>query len=360
MTFWPGWAAVMLNAAAAMLAFGFRRNRAVMVLAILTLCALAVTGDAVVSGHARGPEALRMFAPWLLFAAVLMPERGLFARSSLALLLAAALVSWLTLAASGVVWDFLRQALPLGLLPWSVGSLACALVLLAASLCVLRWVLLGAPIQAGLAVVLGLAAIAMLPSAQIRISASALAAAGAVALVAVLYALYRMAFMDALAGLPNRRALDETLSRLSGNYALAMVDVDHFKRFNDTHGHAAGDRVVRSVAQQLRRTRGCRAYRYGGEEFCLLFAGSGVRNAARVCEDLRRRIEAMRVRVRASTSPRRGQAVKRTPPGEAKVTVSIGLALRDADARLPSDVLKAADQALYRAKSKGRNRVVKP
>ena len=73
----------------------------------------------------------------------------------------------------------------------------------------------------------------------------ALALAGAGGLLTVLYASYRMAFVDALSGLPNRRALDETLARLTGDYALAMVDVDHFKSFNDTHGHDAGDTVLR-------------------------------------------------------------------------------------------------------------------
>ncbi len=358
-TFWPAWAAVGCNGAATLLALGFHRNRAAWVFAVTTLCALAVVDGVTVIGEARGADAVRMFAPWLLLAAVVMPERGLLSRASLILLLSLAAMAWLTVAVSEPVWVVLRHVLPFGLLPWQAGTVACLCISLAVALCGLRWLLVGAPMQAGLALVLGLCAIATLPAADALAMTTVFAAAGMVALVAVLYASYRMAFMDALAGLPNRRALDETLARLSGNYALAMVDVDHFKRFNDKHGHAAGDRVLRSVAEQLRRARGCRAFRYGGEEFCLLFTGAGVRRAASSCEDVRRRIEAARVRVRAGSQQRRGQAIKRTPPGEAKVTVSIGLAMRDGDTRLASDVLKAADQALYRAKSNGRNRLVK-
>jgi diguanylate cyclase (GGDEF)-like protein len=159
--------------------------------------------------------------------------------------------------------------------------------------------------------------------------------------------------------LPNRRALDETLAQLSGDYAIAMVDIDHFKLFNDTHGHAAGDRVLQAVAQQLRRERRGRAFRYGGEEFCLLFIGSRYRDAAQMCDETRARIEAMRVRIRsAPAKPKRGQSGARTDAGEVKVTASIGVAYRDEQTRFPSEVIKAADQALYRAKAKGRNRVV--
>ncbi|HEX6833664.1 MAG TPA: GGDEF domain-containing protein, partial [Rudaea sp.] len=159
---------------------------------------------------------------------------------------------------------------------------------------------------------------------------------------------------------PNRRALDETLARLAGSYAVAMVDIDFFKKFNDSHGHDAGDRVLKAVAQSLRRTRGGRAFRYGGEEFCLLFTGLRSRHAGEACEATRERIENERVRIRSAPGQkRRVQAVKRNALSDARVTVSIGIAERDAQTRSPLDVLKNADQALYRAKAKGRNRVVK-
>lgn len=359
MAVWPAWMAPLLNGMALLLAMGFRRNRAVLVLIVLTFSSLALAGVALPHAQLRGADAARMFAPWLLLAAAAMPERGLLARRNLALLLALTLAVWLTIAASDRLWPGLRNALPFGLLPWRAGALAAGLTFAAAFVCLLRWVLSGVPMEAGLCIVLGLAALALLPDMGVSEIRMALALAGASALLAVLYASYRMAFVDALSGLPNRRALDETLSRLSGDYALAMVDVDHFKNFNDTHGHDAGDRVLQSVAAELRRERRGRAFRYGGEEFCLLFAGARSRDAVRMCDETRRRVEKMRVRIRpAPTKPRRGQAVRRVEAVDTKVTVSIGVARRDADTRAVSEVLKGADEALYRAKSRGRNRVV--
>lgn len=356
LAFWPAWAAPMLNGAALLLALGFRRNRAVLVLAVLTVAALALAGVGHADPGERGIDAARMFAPWLLLAAVALPERGLLARRNLALLLLLALAAWLTLAASDHLWPGLRSALPFGFLPWSAGKVAAGLTFAAAFVCMIRWLWHGVPMELGLCVVLGLAGFAMLPNFD---TGRALALAGASGLLTVLYASYRMAFVDALSGLPNRRALDETLARLTGDYALAMVDVDHFKSFNDTHGHDAGDKVLQAVAGELRRERRGRAFRYGGEEFCLLFTGARSREAVRMCDQTRRAVEQMRVRIRsAPKKPRGGQAVKRREDVETNVTVSIGVALRDAQTRLAADVLKAADQALYQAKLRGRNRVV--
>ncbi len=356
---WPLLAAPLFNSIALLLALGFRRNRAIIVLAILTLASLALVDSVAPGQDARGTDAARMFAPWLLLAAAAMPERRLLARRNLILLLLLAIAVWLTLAAPVHVWPGLRGALPFGLLPWSGAAVAATLTFIAAGLCLLRWVLRAAPLEAGLSVVLTLVGFALLPVMDPDSVRYAFALAGAGALAAILYASYRLAFVDALAGLPNRRALDEALARQSGDYALAMVDVDHFKQFNDTHGHDAGDRVLRSVAQQLRSARGGNAFRYGGEEFCLLFTGARMQNAKQSCEEVRKRVEQMRVRVRsAPAKPRRGQATKRVDASEVQVTVSIGLAERDAQTRFAEDVLKAADQALYKAKSKGRNRVV--
>ena len=359
MALWPAWMAPLLNGMALLLALGFRRNRAVLVLLVLTLSSLALAGAVVSAPELRGADAARMFAPWLLLAAAAMPERGLLARRNLLLLLLLGIAVWLTLAASDRLWPGLRGALPFGLLPWRAGAVAAGLTFAAALVCLLRWVLSGVPMEAGLGIVLGLAGFALLPSMGVGATSMAFALAGAGALLAVLFASYRMAFIDALSGLPNRRALDETLGRLTGDYAVAMVDVDHFKQFNDTHGHDAGDRVLQAVAIELRRERRGHAFRYGGEEFCLLFVGARSSEAVRMCDQTRRRVEQMRVRIRTQPAkPRRGQAVKRVEAVDAKVTVSIGVALRDADTRSVSEVLKGADEALYRAKSRGRNRVV--
>ncbi|MDP0971523.1 diguanylate cyclase, partial [Klebsiella pneumoniae] len=85
------------------------------------------------------------------------------------------------------------------------------------------------------------------------------------------------AFRDELTGLPGRRALNERTQRLGRNYVLAITDVDHIKRFNDTHGHDVGDQVLRLVASKLSKVNGGgRAYRYGGEEFAVVFAGKSL------------------------------------------------------------------------------------
>ena len=356
--FWPPLAAPLLNGIALLLALGFHRNRAVLVLTILTIASFALAAMTVPEQIERGADAARMFAPWLLLAAAALPERSLLARRNLLLLLLLAIATWLTLSAPAHLWPGLRGALPLGALPWSAGAVAAGLTFLAAGLCVLRWVLIGAPMEAGLGIVLTCAGCALLPVLHLDMVRAALALAGLCSLGAVLYASYRMAFVDALSGLPNRRALDETLARLSGEYAIAMVDIDHFKQFNDTHGHDAGDRVLQVVAQQLRRTHNGRAFRYGGEEFCLLFTGARAREAAKACEESRARIEASRVRIRSAPGKQRRKSDNaRKDLIEVKVTASIGLATRDGSTRYASEVLKLADQALYKAKAKGRNRV---
>ena len=357
--FWSPWAAPLLNGIALLLALGFHRNRAVLVLVVLACAGFAVSGFVAAEQVDRGHDGARMFAPWLLLAIAAMPERGLFARRNLALVLAIGIAVWLTLGAPPHVWPGLRNALPLGWLPWSAGSVAAIVTFVAAALCLLRWTLTAAPMEAGLGIVLALVAGALLPIASIDGARVALALAGLAACIAILFASYRMAFVDALSSLPNRRALDESLARISGAFAVAMIDIDHFKQFNDTHGHDAGDKVLHAVAQQLRDTRGGRAYRYGGEEFCLLFNGSRARDAEKSCEAARKRIESTRVRIRSAPSKRRqGQAVRKADATDVHVTVSVGIASRDTRSEAVADVLKAADQALYRAKAKGRNRVV--
>ena len=357
--FWPALAAPLLNGIALLLALGFRRNRAFMVLAIVFCASLGLAGFSSALLFERGIEAFRMFAPCLLLAAAAMPERRLLARRNLLLLSLLGLGVWLTLSAPAHIWPGLRDAFPLGWLPWRSGSIAASIVLVAAAVCLIRWMVLRAPMEAALGFILVVVAIALLPVTRMGGASELLAIAGAMAVAAILFASYRMAFVDGLAGLPNRRALDEELARLSGDFALAMVDVDHFKKFNDQHGHAAGDRALKAVADQLKASRGANAFRYGGEEFCLLFTGARVGQANEACEELRKRVAAMRVPIRSSSAGRKkSQTAKRKDSGEVKVTVSIGLAARSENLRSATEVLKAADKALYSAKDKGRNRVV--
>jgi diguanylate cyclase (GGDEF)-like protein len=189
-----------------------------------------------------------------------------------------------------------------------------------------------------------------------------LATAGLILIVAVIEASYLMAYQDGLTGLPARRALTEALQRLSGQFTVAMVDVDHFKKLNDTWGHDVGDQVLKMVASRLAKAPGGgRAFRYGGEEFAVLFSGRTVEECLPDLDSLRQSIEDSKFTIR-----RRLRGRKR-PAGAPKdqrsrihivVTVSIGAAQPNGRIKTPEQVVLAADQALYRAKDAGRNRVL--
>ena len=205
-------------------------------------------------------------------------------------------------------------------------------------------------------------------------------AAGAMLLFAVLQESHRMAFHDELTGLPSRRALQEKLVALGPSYTIAMVDVDHFKKFNDTHGHDIGDQALKMVGARLAEIDGGgKAFRYGGEEFAVLFPDMKVEEALPTLESLRQSIELYKMSVRTEQQ-RRIEARRNndrrtktqsaftfdqpaTPPLRSNrsepmsVTVSIGAAQRSELLDTPELVIRAADDALYRAKATGRNKV---
>jgi diguanylate cyclase (GGDEF)-like protein len=198
------------------------------------------------------------------------------------------------------------------------------------------------------------------------------AAAGAILVVAMLQESHRLAFNDELTGLPGRRALLEAMAGLGPRYVLAMVDVDHFKPFNDTHGHDVGDQVLKLVAARLAEVEGGgRAFRYGGEEFTVLFSDMTLDQAMVHLDAIRASVASYRMAVRGEDRPKakeQGEKLRAAgaddsqPPEKIlSVTVSIGGAAPGAagsePATTPAQVLKAADEALYRAKRGGRNRV---
>lgn len=187
--------------------------------------------------------------------------------------------------------------------------------------------------------------------------------------LAVLETSYAMAYRDELTGLPGRRSLLRDLDGLGGTYTLAMVDVDHFKKFNDKHGHDVGDQVLRLVASRLAKApAGGRAYRYGGEEFTLLYRGLEREEAMPYLDAVRKSVASARFSLRRWNRPARKETGKAKRGGGAKkagrsgrtlsVTVSVGAADSTAVAdATPSVVLGKADKALYRAKRGGRDRV---
>ena len=190
---------------------------------------------------------------------------------------------------------------------------------------------------------------------------------------------YLLAYHDELTTLPSRRAFNDALLRLQNPYSIAVVDIDHFKRFNDTYGHDTGDQVLRLVATCLSRvTGGGQAYRCGGEEFNILFSGKTTAEVVDHLERLRVAVETSEFRMRSGDRrqtprgpdrrnqrtagrARKGHAIRQlaqeNAPEPLSVTVSIGVATSDRAGLDPDAVLQAADKALYRAKANGRNRL---
>jgi diguanylate cyclase (GGDEF)-like protein len=195
------------------------------------------------------------------------------------------------------------------------------------------------------------------PSSMIYFSA-----AGLMLIITSIEASFTLAYVDDLTGLPGRRSLNQSLVNLGKKYAIAMIDVDHFKKFNDRYGHKTGDQVLKMIASKLRDiSGGARVFRYGGEEFTAIFPGKDAEESMPYLEKYRRTIEYTPFVVRGKTR-RRGTSksrgkIKLSGLKRAKVTVSIGVAAPDKDLTDPERVLKAADRALYGAKKAGRNRV---
>jgi len=197
-----------------------------------------------------------------------------------------------------------------------------------------------------------------------------------------------LAYHDELTGIRGRRAFNESLLSLDQQYAIAIVDIDHFKKFNDTYGHDVGDQVLCMVAARLTEVGGDgQAFRCGGEEFAIVFRNTSAKEAFENLDSLRQIIEKSTFHVRGSDrraerraerssdpqkatgeSDRRRSGKKKAVPAitdrspdrssdHLSVTVSIGVAEPSTRNRRPEQVIQAADQALYRAKHKGRNRV---
>jgi diguanylate cyclase (GGDEF)-like protein len=179
--------------------------------------------------------------------------------------------------------------------------------------------------------------------------------------VSLLQTWYNLAYLDQLTGLPGRLALNELTKTLKGSYVAAMVDVDHFKKFNDTYGHDVGDQILKLVASKLRQvTGGGAAFRYGGEEFTVVFPGKRVKDVFAHLSTLREAIEETHMILRNKSRPTSKPdpvPTRRQPLRYLNVTVSIGIAEANEELAAPAAVLKAADEALYRAKERGRNRL---
>ena len=190
---------------------------------------------------------------------------------------------------------------------------------------------------------------------------SAFSAAAMMLTIATVQASYNMAFIDTLTALPSRRAMENELKKLGRRYSIAMLDIDHFKKLNDTYGHDVGDQVLRMVAKHIRRVGGGgRPARYGGEEFAVIFPNRTIIDATPFLEIVRANIENAGFALRDNDRPKKipkTRKQRRAPSNEIFVTISIGLAEKTRIHKSATDVMKSADDALYKAKKQGRNRL---
>ena len=176
---------------------------------------------------------------------------------------------------------------------------------------------------------------------------------------AVLESSWRSAHIDDLTGLPGRRALRHRLASLGRDFAIAVVDIDFFKKINDRYGHDTGDQVLRYIASILRRQSSGTAYRYGGEEFVIVYEGADAACAEKAAEEFRRQVASGRFIVRGADRPKE-RPERPVPPSNLeertlRITVSVGVSGSGGRDRNPAEVVAAADRALYRAKKDGRN-----
>ncbi|CAM3280556.1 sensor domain-containing diguanylate cyclase [Shewanella pealeana] len=190
--------------------------------------------------------------------------------------------------------------------------------------------------------------------------AVSMTALASIYILTVLTDSYFLAYRDELTGLASRRALFNLVLSLGRKYSVAMLDIDHFKKFNDTYGHDVGDQVLKLVASKIAGVRGGgRAFRYGGEEFTIIFPRKDSSSTLDYLEEVRESIEEYDIVLRDEKRKSQSKATRGKTQGKAKtvsVTISIGVAEHQ-NGETFEQTMKRSDQALYRAKKKGRNQV---
>ncbi len=363
----------ILFAIGSALALTFKRGRVLAALVVLIIAYVAQQlwlQDGLIGLRARTVYlALGLFVPLNLGLLAFLPERGTLNRHGalrLAVLAAEIGVTALIInsGSSGVVDAAYHKFLgPVSISAGQLPQLSIVFIAFAAVAALVATFLARSAINASLTgAIIAFAVAAHVVSAPTIFSVF-MVAAELMITVGVLQDTFRMAFRDELTGLPSRRALNEQLMTLPRNYAIAMLDIDHFKKFNDTYGHDLGDHVLKMVAANIARVGGGgQAFRYGGEEFTVLFPGKGIAEAVPFLEAVRRNVEGYQLALRASDRPKKGKGTKRRRGGwrgkrSVSVTISIGVAERNDRLGTPEEVTQAADRALYRAKDKGRNQL---
>jgi GGDEF domain-containing protein len=369
-----------------LLAWRFHSSRSFFALLVLFLAqgAIALFGEGRVSPGTPvwvALEAVALLVPLDFVLIALMQERGFSVSAAapvgLVLFVQFVIVAVLCRAADGL------PSTPAHVhhlaAPISLPSYALVVFAAAATFLLARFWFTHKPIDSALLWSLSAFFLSLRFAGMTRVSTVYSATAACILAASIVENSYLLAYHDELTTLPSRRAFHDALLSLQAPYSIAVVDIDHFKRFNDTYGHDTGDQVLRLVAAGLARvTGGGQAYRCGGEEFNILFAGKTTAQVVDHLEQLRAKIESSefhprggdrrqaprgpdRRTQRTSGRTRKGDAIRQLAQDSAtaavSVTVSIGVATSAKEGSDPEHVLQAADKALYRAKANGRNRV---
>jgi diguanylate cyclase (GGDEF)-like protein len=361
----------------------FDRSRLVFSLIVVSIGHWMMTGPASSIGPGSSGEigymAYALLFPAMLLVLSLLKERGLLTRRGLlraaafaglciAVLALTAADHWLAKSIASSIQQGAVQLLSAPVIPdfltptSSIPEPALIVFVATAAFFIVRLVALGIPpLESGALGGLVAGGMALHFAENIQAVSLFFTAAAISILIAVIQDSYRLAFVDELTGLPGRNALSMETLKLGQRYAIAMLDVDHFKKFNDTYGHDIGDQVLRMVAGQMARVGGGgKPFRYGGEEFTIIFPGKTAEEAIANLDALRQVIKESGFTIRAKDRLQAKASTKRNGKGKrVSVTISIGVSERSEKNPTPEDVTKAADQALYRAKKGGRNRVSK-
>ena len=319
-------------------------------------------------------EAIAVLVPVNFVLIAMMHERGLTLESVAPVALFLFVQSLTVTVFCGAAVRVRSLSTPIALPRYTTVVIALAAIFLS-----VRFLLSRKPIDSALLWSVGVFFLALRSATATRTTMAYWVTAACILATAVIENSYLLAYHDELTTLPSRRAFNEALLRLKSPYSIAVVDIDHFKRFNDTYGHDTGDQVLRMVAANLTHvTGGGQAYRCGGEEFSILFPGKTTADVLPHLEKLRETVAKSEFRMRgndrrqAPRGPdrrnqrnrarlRKGDAIRRLTEGKPSsvlsVTISIGVATAATEKSSPETVLESADKALYRAKGNGRNRV---
>ena len=347
----------------ALLALMFKQVRAVLLQAgfILLWVALAAMGsDTGTLLH----RSLLVVLPALAAVLIFLPQQGLLNPSKGVLLVLFALVPVDLALVLTTRPDWAAMVLDWGPLLFAQHLLAGVLLWLPPlALAAWRWRRKGDTLDAGLFWAFASLWLGLFVAPRQEAVRLAWLAGGIILIFAVLEKAYRFAYRDELTQVPSRRAMAEQMETLRGQFAAAMVDIDHFKAINDTYGHGVGDQVLRKVASQVADVKGGgRVFRCGGEEFAVLFPGKTRREAASHMQAVLNAVGkdpfVLRHWTRPSKKPERPAKPRKPASENITVTVSIGVAESGGALTSPQEVLQAADAALYRAKKSGRNCLV--